>query len=169
MLARGHRGILTLPLHFMRGHCWGRSILMKPNKKVPLPQNAITKASGLLPMMYSISEVCLELDIPRHIVRSWLQRGLPHQRDERKRIWINGKECLSWIEMRRIKQKRKKTLEENQAHCFRCHENITIMSPQVVTEHGNRRITGLCPDCGGPVNRGVINDQPQHQSQDNGR
>ena len=130
-------------------------------KRVQLPHSAITKAPGLLPMLYSISELCVELDIPRHIIRSWLETGLPHQRDERQHIWINGKECFSWIEENRVNQKRKKTLEENQAHCFRCQKNITIMKPQIVTEHGNRRVTGLCPDCEGTVNRGVINDQSQ--------
>jgi hypothetical protein len=139
---------------------------MKPRNRNRLPHSAITKAAGLLPMMYSTNELCVELDVPRDFIESWLQAGLPYQRDRRQHIWINGEECTIWIETNRKAQKRKKTLKANQAYCFRCQKAITVVNPQFVTHQGNRRLTGRCPDCTGSVNKGVSNDRPEELQND---
>ena len=132
-----------------------------PNNSARLkfPHCAIVKAPGLLPMLYSINELCSELDVPRHMVISWLQNGLPHERDRRKYIWVNGKKCSSWIEAVRKAQKKTKTLKPNQAYCFRCRMPVKIINPKVVHENGNRRLTGECPRCCGIVNKGVKSGQ----------
>ena len=141
---------------------------MKSRKNVRFPHSAITRSPGLLPMLYSINELCIELDIPRHLIRSWLQNGLPHQRDQHQHIWINGEECTLWIEENRKSQKRTKTLAEYQAYCFRCQSIIAISNPRIITERGNSRLIGLCPDCEGIVNKGVSNDQPKQLQTDTG-
>jgi len=134
---------------------------MNTCQRIKFPHSAIIKASGLLPMMYSINELCFELDVSRHFIRSWLQTGMPYERDGRQHIWINGEECAAWIEAKHKAQKRKKILEVDQGFCFNCNNIVTVFVPRIVIENGNRRLTGLCPDCKGPVNKGVSNDQPQ--------
>jgi hypothetical protein len=50
----------------------------------------IVKAPGLLPMLYSPSELEEELGVPARTIRDWLKSGLPHERDAGGHIWING-------------------------------------------------------------------------------
>lgn len=138
----------------------------KPAKIIKLPHSAIIKAPGLLPMMYSITELCGELDVPRHLVRSWLHNGLPYMQDQRKYIWINGKDCAAWIEEVRKFQKKKKSLKPNQAYCFRCRQPIDMFNPQEVYENGNRRLTGECPNCNCIVNKGVKSGQQKELQAD---
>ena len=132
---------------------------MNTCNRMRLPHSAITKASWLLPMMYSTSELCFELDITRDFIQSWLEAGLPHQRDRRQHIWINGEECAAWIKTKHKAQKRKKILGSGQAFCFLCNKIITVSKPRIAIENSNRRLTGSCPDCGSSVNKGVRNDQ----------
>ena len=134
---------------------------MVSSKHIRFPHSAITKSTSLLPMMYSISELCDELNVPRHLVRSWMQNGLPHQSDQKNRIWINGRKCNAWIDEIRQPQKRKKILKANQAYCFRCRQRVNIVQPKEVFENNNRRLTGTCPQCGCTVNKGVKSDQPK--------
>jgi hypothetical protein len=134
---------------------------MGSQKSIQLPHSAITKATGLLPMMYSITELCIELDIPRHTVRAWLQAGLPHQRDSRQHIWINGKTCNQWITEIRQAQKKKKHLTGDQAYCLRCQKVIRVKNPQIFSKNGNRRLSGSCPKCDGTVNKGLSNGQSE--------
>ncbi len=141
---------------------------MNSRRSIRLPHSAITKAAGLLPMLYSINELCTELNVPRHLIRSWLKTGLPYQRDHRKHIWIIGKECAAWIEENRQEQKRNKRLQKNQAYCFRCRKTIAVMNPQIITVQGNKRLTGLCPDCEGLVNKGVKIDSQEQLQNDTG-
>lgn len=130
-----------------------------PLSKIRLPHSAITKSPGLLPMLYSINELCIELEIPRHLIRSWLKSGLPHERDRRNHIWINGKMCASWINEKRKTQKERNSIEANQAYCFRCRTTIVIKNPKIVTNNGNTRISGQCPICKSSVNKGIKNDK----------
>jgi hypothetical protein len=134
---------------------------MKSSKKIPLSHSAITKVTALLPMMYTVTELCIELEIPRHTVRAWLQAGLPHDRDERQHIWINGEICNQWIARIRQAQKKKKYLTDLQAYCLRCQMVIQVKNPRVVSKDGNQRLSGLCPNCNGSVNKGIRNGQPK--------
>ena len=136
-------------------------IYTQTHNSIQLPHSAITKATGLLPMFYSLTELCLELDIPRHTVRAWLQAGLPCFRDERKHIWINGEMCKQWITKIRQTQKRDNYLTSNQAYCLRCRKVVMVKTPVIVIKDGNKRLSGKCPDCNSLVNRGVKNDQSE--------
>jgi hypothetical protein len=44
-----------------------------------IPHSVIVKASGLLPMLYTVSELAMELDIPGRTLRNWLANGAPRQ------------------------------------------------------------------------------------------
>lgn len=139
---------------------------MKSCKKVPLPHSAITKAPSLLPMMYTIRELCVELDIPRHVIRSWINSGLPFQRDQRQHFWINGTECRAWIEQKRQEKKKKSYLENNQAYCLRCRKVVIIQTPELVSHKGNQRLSGSCPYCESTVNKGIKNGQSRELQTD---
>lgn len=132
---------------------------MSTQNSIRLPHSAITKAPSLLPMMYTVSELCTELDTPRHLIRSWVDNGLPHQRDKRQYIWINGIECKSWIEQKRQSKRKKKHLKDDQAYCLKCRKVVIIQTPQLIVHKGNRRLSGSCPHCEGTVNKGIKNDQ----------
>ena len=118
---------------------------MTTQNSVRLPHSAITKATSLLPMMYTINELCIELDVPRHFVRSWVDNGLPHERDQRQHIWINGIECRLWIEQKRQAKRKEKHLEDNQAYCLRCRKIVIVQNPKLITDKGNLRLSGSCP------------------------
>ena len=45
------------------------------------PHSVITRSPGLLPMLYTPSELEEDLSVPARTVREWIKQGLPHQRD----------------------------------------------------------------------------------------
>lgn len=75
----------------------GKHTLMKNR----LPHTVVVRAPGLLPMLYSPPELAEDLHIPAHIVREWLNKGLPYQRDAAHHVWINGREVAAWVEVAR--------------------------------------------------------------------
>ena len=60
--------------------------------RLQLPRTAIIKSPGLLPMLYTVSEISAALDLAERTLRDWLSTGAPHFRDPRGHIWINGRE-----------------------------------------------------------------------------
>lgn len=130
-------------------------------KSVRLPHSAIVKAPGLLPMMYSISELCDELDIPRHLVRTWLKNELPHERDHRNYIWVNGRECADWIEECRKSKRKHASLAMCEIYCLRCNKGVRPLQSRREKKNGLVRLTGRCPSCGGQVYKGVKDGQPE--------
>ncbi len=100
------------------------------NHRTKLPHNVIIKAPGLLPMLYTPREICEELGIAESTLRDWLQIDVPHQRDNRNRIWINGEEFARWVNNQR-KPKAAKKLTEDEAYCLRCNQVSKLLSPQI--------------------------------------
>ena len=129
------------------------------NHRTKLPHNVIIKAPGLLPMLYTPREICDELDIAESTLRDWLQIDLPHQRDNRNRIWINGEEFARWVNNQR-KPKAAKKLTEDEAYCLRCNQVSKLLSPQIQPIKGNLvLIKGTCANCGAVINRGAHRDR----------
>lgn len=127
--------------------------------RTKLPHNVIIKAPGLLPMLYTPREICEELDIAESTLRDWLQIDVPHQRDNRNRIWINGEEFARWVNNQR-KPKETKKLNEDEAYCLRCNEVSKLLSPQIQPIKGNLvLIKGTCANCGAVINRGAHRDR----------
>ena len=134
-------------------------------RKTKLPHKVIVKAPGLLPMLYTPREICEELDLAESTLRDWLQLGVPHQRDSRNRIWINGKSFATWVGGQR-KTKSEKNLTEDEAYCLRCNQVRKLTSPQVQPIRGNLvLIKGICPVCGNTINRGAHRDRATELSQ----
>jgi len=129
------------------------------NHRTKLPHNVIIKAPGLLPMLYTPREICEELDIAESTLRDWLQIDVPHQRDNRNRIWINGEEFARWVNNQR-KPKVTNKLNEDEAYCLRCNQVSKLLSPQIQPIKGNLvLIKGTCVNCGAVINRGAHRDR----------
>lgn len=129
------------------------------NHRTKLPHNVIIKAPGLLPMLYTPREICEELDIAESTLRDWLQIDVPHQRDNRNRVWINGEEFARWVNNQR-KPKVTKKLNEDEAYCLRCNQVSKLLSPQIQPIKGNLvLIKGTCANCGAVINRGAHRDR----------
>ena len=127
--------------------------------RTKLPHNVIIKAPGLLPMLYTPREICDELDIAESTLRDWLQIDVPHQRDNRNRIWINGEEFARWVNNQR-KPKVTNKLNEDEAYCLRCNQVSKLLSPQIQPIKGNLvLIKGTCANCGAVINRGAHRDR----------
>ena len=127
--------------------------------RTKLPHNVIIKAPGLLPMLYTPREICEELDIAESTLRDWLQIDVPHQRDNRNRIWINGEEFARWVNNQR-KPKVTNKLNEDEAYCLRCNQVTKLLSPQIQPIKGNLvLIKGTCANCGAVINRGAHRDR----------
>ena len=127
--------------------------------RTKLPHNVIIKAPGLLPMLYTPREICEELDIAESTLRDWLQIDVPHQRDNRNRIWINGEEFARWVNNQRKPNVTSK-LNEDEAYCLRCNQVSKLLSPQIQPIKGNLvLIKGTCSNCGAVINRGAHRDR----------
>ena len=127
--------------------------------RTKLPHNVIIKAPGLLPMLYTPREICEELDIAESTLRDWLQIDVPHERDNRNRIWINGEEFARWVNNQR-KPKVTNKLNEDEAYCLRCNQVSKLLSPQIQPIKGNLvLIKGTCANCGAVINRGAHRDR----------
>ena len=129
------------------------------NRRTKLPHKVIIKAPGLLPMLYTPREICEELDIAESTLRDWLQIDVPHQKDNRNRIWINGEEFARWVNNQR-KPKVTNKLNEDEAYCLRCNQVSKLLSPQIQPIKGNLvLIKGTCANCGAVINRGAHRDR----------
>lgn len=122
-----------------------------------LPHAVIVKSPGLLPMLYTVRELSVALDVPERTLRDWLEAGAPHQRDGRKHIWINGTDFSQWVQGQR-KPKRSVKLLDNQAYCLRCKAVVELIDPEHRAFKGRLiHIKGACPQCGCVINRGARN------------
>ncbi|MGD0752800.1 MAG: hypothetical protein ABSA23_15495 [Anaerolineales bacterium] len=119
-----------------------------------IPHYVIVKAPGLLPMLYKISELSMELKVPDRTLRDWLKIGAPYIRDNGEGIWINGQEFARWVAgQRKPKQERKLTC--SQGYCMHCNKIVELVDPKIIPLKGKLvNIRGICPDCAGIVNRG---------------
>src|SRR6266498_3376462 len=122
--------------------------------RIRLPHSAIIKSPGLLPMLYTVSEISTALDVAERTLRDWLSVGAPHIRDPRGHIWINGREFADWfINMRAPKRETK--LRDDEAFCMRCNKPVLMTDVSVKAMQGKLiLIRGTCPNCGCTINRG---------------
>lgn len=121
---------------------------------IHVPHHVRIKAPGLLPMLYKVSEIADELQIPERTLRDWLERGAPTLRDESGHLWVNGTLFAEWVRGER-QQKRAVRLDDNQAYCLRCKTVVALGAVQVIPVKGKLiNIKGSCPNCGCVINRG---------------
>jgi hypothetical protein len=121
--------------------------------RLQLPHSAIVKSPGLLPMLYTVSEISAALDLAERTLRDWLSAGAPHFRDPCGHIWINGRECADWVATMRAKKKRK--LRDDEAFWMRCNKAVQMTEVSTKPIQGKLMlIRGMCPNCGCTINRG---------------
>jgi DNA-directed RNA polymerase subunit RPC12/RpoP len=104
-----------------------------------------TRLQRLLNMMYRPSEIAEEIGFEvRQVYRVYIPLGLPHERDERKNIWINGVVFRDWI----LETYQKTELEDHQAFCLTCKQPVPIQEPEKHEKEGLIYLTCHCPECG---------------------
>ena len=123
------------------------------SQRVPLPHLAIVRAPGLLPMLYRPSELAEELGVSAAVVREWADKGLPHQRDHRGHLWMDGRQVTEWVQVTRQRPAGSK-MAEDQAYCFRCCRAVELRDPMARQRGKQILLSGVCPQCGGTINRG---------------
>ena len=147
-------------------------------KRIRLPHAVIVKAPGLLPMLYKVSELAVELHLPERTLRDWLENGAPYQRYQHGQIWVYGPEFSNWVAGLR-KPKRERKLTENQAYCFHCNQIVEMQNASSRPIKGRLIMTkGVCPQCGCTINRGdripdkkpmpALTTQPTYETQSGG-
>lgn len=123
-----------------------------------IPHRVIVRASGLLPMMYTLKELASALDMPYNTLRGWLSTGLPHERDENGRIWTNGELFPPWVRDQR-KEKTHRELASDEGFCMSCKQARRIENPKIFHIKGKiKQIRGSCPVCHHTIYRGIKDD-----------
>ncbi len=124
-----------------------------------VPRVALIRAARLLDMLYKPRELSAELGVPDRTIREWAEQGMPHDRDGRGRIWINGVAFSRWLQTRQTERVRF-MLAKDEAFCVRCRRRVKLLNPVVSYRTKPPLLTGSCPDCGHRVKRGVKRDLP---------
>src|SRR5664280_1787844 len=104
---------------------------------------------------YKVEEIARLLGVHKHTVRAWVKAGLPTC-DNRRPTLIRGPDLISFLQVRRAKNKR--PLKPGEIYCVRCRAPkvpwAEMADYQPVTEKlGN--LTAICPDCESMMNRRV--------------
>jgi hypothetical protein len=119
-----------------------------------MSHRVIVRSPGLLPMLYKTGELAEELAIAPRTIREWVRKGMPHQRDARGHIWINGTEFARWVEIQRS-LKRGPDLEADEAYCLRCRRAVELVNPTRLVSGKRALLQAICSQCGATVNKGV--------------
>lgn len=121
---------------------------------IRLPHSAIVKSPGLLPMLYTVSEISKAVGVPERTLRDWLEAGAPYDRDQNARIWIHGRKFAGWVAGMRDPVKGRK-LKNDEAYCMRCNQAVQMTEVSTKPIQGKLiLIRGKCPFCGCTINRG---------------
>ena len=131
-------------------------VLSAAAPRIRLPHSVIVRSPGLLPMLYAPTEIAEELDVLARTVRDWLTQGLPHERDARGRIWIDGRKLADWVTMTRPLRTRQ-PMGADEAYCLKCRKPAKLLNP-VSSFRGKQELSsGICPTCGSSIHRGSRN------------
>lgn len=117
-------------------------------------QMVIVRAPGLLPMLYTPRELGEEVGVSPRTIRDWMQMGMPHERDAKGRIWINGVEFAEWVESERT-ERRGHRLKKDEAYCLRCRRPVQLIEPGESRTGKLILLRATCPACGTAINRGA--------------
>jgi hypothetical protein len=133
--------------------------LSTPHTK--LPHAVIVKAPGLLPMLYTVSELAGELRMSERTLRDWLHHRAPHTRDRLGHIWVDGQAFTDWVASQRKKAIRGR-LQPGEGYCMNCNRIVVMLFPTRRPSSSKLvYIQGVCPHCDGKVSRGARRDSTQ--------
>lgn len=122
-----------------------------------LKRVSVIRLGRILNMLYRPSELADEISVSVDtIYRSYIPAGMPHIKDPKGDIWIDGTKFISWAKQTIAKSKEKRyPLQDNQAWCLHCNKPVDLINP--IISYQNRYIEILqsnCPNCGSKINRG---------------
>ena len=99
----------------------------------------------LLDMLYKPSELAEEVGFTRRqVYRVYIPSGCPHKRDEKRYIWINGKEFREWYE----ETYPRVSLNQDETFCLTCKKPVKIINPEREKKGRLHYLTSYCPNCG---------------------
>ncbi|MBG0786148.1 MAG: hypothetical protein H0S79_13715 [Anaerolineaceae bacterium] len=139
---------------------------MSINQEVSLQKGRLDGAQKnrlrkLFDMMYSPKELSDEIGFNvRQIYQVYVPNGCPHERDERRHIWINGVAFKNWIEQ----TYKKIRLKPGQGYCRKCNKAVSLINTELkTTKLGDTDyLLGECPYCGRRIPRIVENRRGQN-------
>jgi hypothetical protein len=107
------------------------------------------KLKRLLDMFYTPRELAEEIGVNvDRVYMVYVPGGCPHERDEQRHIWINGKSFRRWFE----ETYAKRDLKTGEAFCKTCKHAVMMVNP--IRKQKDQLIYGVCkcPKCG----RGLV-------------
>jgi hypothetical protein len=110
----------------------------------------------LLDMMYTPAELAEEIAISvDRFYMVYLPGGCPHERDEQRHIWINGKVFKSWYEANYVKR----YLKAGEGFCKSCKCGVVMVDRVRMKKDRLTYDLGKCPNCG----RGLVRIVDNHR------
>jgi excisionase family DNA binding protein len=105
---------------------------------------------------YTVEEIARLFGVHRNTVWDWIKRrGLPTI-DDRRPMFIHGRDLVDFLQKRRAKNKRK--CQPGEIYCLRCRApqkpagDMADYKP-ITTTRGN--LVAICPSCESMIHRGV--------------
>ena len=115
---------------------------------------AVLRAASLMDMLYKPSEIAEELQIKKRAIYSVLiPLGLPHQRDDKGRIWLHGPAVREWLETATRGPKYK--LASNEMFCLRCFAPRPFDKASLTKSGKFVMARATCPECGAQMYKGI--------------
>jgi hypothetical protein len=109
-----------------------------------------TRLKRLYDFLYRPSEIAEIVGFEvRQVYRVYIPAGCPHERDDRRHIWINGKAFREWAEL--VYKKRK--LAPGETFCITCKKPVKIIDPIQKTKNSLIYLLSDCPNCGRRLSR----------------
>ncbi len=110
----------------------------------------------LLDMLYMPGELAREIGFTRRqVYRVYVHLGMPHSRDDRKHLWINGREFRAWYEATYPRV----TLGAGEGFCLSCKRPMQLAKARREKRAGFVYWVGYCPKCGRKIPRIISNDK----------
>lgn len=110
----------------------------------------------LLDMLYKPSELANEIGFTRRqVYRVYIPEGCPHIKDEKRYIWINGKEFGEWYEATYPRT----TLARDESFCLTCKKPVQIINPKKQQKGRLHYWLSNCPNCGRRLARIITRDK----------
>jgi hypothetical protein len=114
------------------------------------------KLARLLDMLYTPSELADEVGFTRRqVYRVYIHAGCPHSRDDRRHIWINGKDFREWCEQTYPRV----SLGQDETFCLTCKIPVKIINPIRKQKGRLHYWISNCPNCGRKLARIITKDK----------
>lgn len=103
------------------------------------------RLKGLLDMWYSPSELSEEIGFDKNqVYRVYLPLGCPHERDQYKRVLINGKLFAHWY----MEQYQRAKVGDQETFCKTCRKAVPILHGEKHKKGALTYVLSICPFCG---------------------